>query len=1299
MLKKNDKNFFHSWGKIILDFRIIVILVFMLLFIAGLSFSPFDWEISWLPSNPIAVDALPDISDNQQIVFTAWPGHSPREIEDQITYPLTVSLMGLPGVKTVRSNSMFGFSSIYIIFEDGIDFYWSRSRILEKIASINASLLPKDAKPKLGPDATSMGQVFWYTLEGRTPEGKAAGGWDLEELRTIQDWTVRYSLLGSAGVSEVASVGGFVKEYQINLDPEAMRYFDVSLKQVYEAVMKANSEVGARTIELNKVEYVLRGIGYVEELEDYENSVVTVKDNVPIYLKDIAHICLGPALRRGILDKNGTEAVGAAVVVRNGANPLQAIKNVKKKIAKIAPALPEKKLADGTVSKVTIVPFYDRTKLINETLGTLRSVLLQEIAITIIVILIMIRDLRSATIISTILPCSVLLCFVLMKISGIEANIVALAGIAIAIGTVVDMGIVICENAVEKSRDHQVRKNPLAIVRESVSEVGAPLITSVASTVISFIPVFFLENAEGRLFRPLAWTKTFMLICAAITALALLPVILSILLPDNSKKVISKSLFRLVISNTALITAGILVWTLYGWMPGILIITATIVKTVRRTAASEKLNKWLSGIWFTGAVLYVMSLLSEWWLPAGPDAGIIRNYLTVLIPVMLLLGIFTLFEKNYTAILKWCISNKIKFCTLPVLAVIIGISSWLGIPKLTSFLPTNWRETSAIKFMDKVFPGMQSEFMPALDEGTFMIMPSAMPHVSVEEITNILKNQDMALNAIPEVTSAVGKAGRIDSALDPAPLSMIETVVNCKDKFLTDKDGTVLKFKYEPEKTDYFQDKEGKKINAPDGEPYKVKGYYPRDKSGKLIPDSDGFPFLQWRPPLETELNPGRQQWKGIIKRDDIWKEISEASKFPGVTASPRLQPIETRLVMLQTGMKGQFGLKISGPDLNSLAKAAAELEKNLKQAPSIIPETVFAEKVTGKPYLEISVDRKAAARYGIKLASLHEMIDNAIGGKQIDTIINDRERFPVRLRYQRELRDNPEALERLPVTAPDGTEIPLGQLADVSYRRGPQNIRGENGFLSSYVFFDCRENYSEVSAIESAASFLAGQKAEGKLALPPKVNYEFAGNFLNQRRAAKRMSILIPAAMLLIFIIIYMQFKNTFDSLMIFSSVAVAWAGGFILLWLYGQDWFFNWNVFGISLRETLNIHQVNLSVAVWVGFLALFGIASDDGVIMGTYLRETHNKLSPDSIDKLRKAVIEAGKRRVRPCLMTTATTILALLPVLTASGRGSDLMLPMAIPVVGGMIIEVITMLIIPVIFCWKEEILLKHGKNKA
>lgn len=1230
-----------------LENKLVVALVVLLVVGWGVMVAPFDWDVAGLPRSPVPVDAIPDIGENQQIVFTEWMGRSPQDVEDQVTYPLTVSLMGLPGVKTVRSYSFFGFSSIYVIFQERVDFYWSRSRVLEKLNSLPAGTLPEGVQPALGPDATGLGQVFWYTLEGRDPNGNPAGGWDLDELRTVQDWYVRYALLGAEGVSEVASVGGFVREYQIDVDPDAMRAYGVGLEDIVKAVKSSNIDVGARTIEINKVEYVIRSLGFVKHLFDIEQTVVKANDNVPIYVKDIAKVSTGPALRRGALDKGGAEAVGGVVVVRYGYNPLAAIQHVKEKIDELAPGLPEKTLADGTVSKVTIVPFYDRTGLIYETLGTLDAALTEEVLVTIIVVIVMVLHLRSSVLVSALLPLAILMCFIAMKHFGVDANIVALSGIAIAVGTMVDMGIVICENILRRLDEAQEGENPLEVVYQASCEVGSAVVTAVATTIVSFLPVFTMTGAEGKLFRPLAFTKTFALLASIIVALTIIPPAAHILFTRKTVRSRTKRYVLGVILLGLAVAAGILV----GWWLGA-IVAAVGLYHLTRDRLPAKARNAMPLLANALAVVVVGVIFTQHWLPVGPAEGFIRNFAFVVLLVGGLLLVFRLFQHFYPTILGWCLEHKTAFLSLPLLVVILGLMVWQGFAKVLFFVPEPLRQNPVWTSAAEAFPGLGREFMPALDEGSFLYMPTTMPHASIGEVLDVIAKQDMAFQAIPEVDSVVGKLGRVDSPLDPAPISMIETIINYKTEYVTDAGGHRLRFKYD-----------------------RANGVYVRDAQGNLIPDPDGRPYRQWRDHIRSP--------------DDIWDEIVRAGEIPGTTSAPKLQPIEARIVMLQSGMRAPMGVKVKGPDLATIEKAALDIERFLKEVPSVEPAAVIADRVVGKPYLEIDIDRERIARYGISVQRVQDVIEVAIGGKRLATTVEGRQRYGVRIRYLRELRDQIDTMEKILVPAPDGSQIPLIQLAEIRYVRGPQAIKSEDLFLTAYVVFDRRPQYAEVDVVEQCRQYLQSKIDSGEFRVPQGVHYEFAGTYENQIRATQTLTIVVPLALFIIFLILYLQFRRVSTTMLVFSGILVAWAGGFLMIWLYARPWFLDFSILGVNMRDLFQVHPINLSVAIWVGFLALFGIASDDGVVMCTYLEQSFRNRPTETVPQIRKAVVAAGSRRVRPCLMTTATTILALIPVLTSTGRGSDIMVPMAIPSFGGMTIEILTMLVVPVLYCALQE----------
>ncbi|UCE17560.1 MAG: efflux RND transporter permease subunit, partial [Gemmatimonadota bacterium] len=736
-----------------LENKIVVALVILFVVTWGIMVAPFDWNFWGLQRSPVPVDAIPDIGENQQIVFTEWMGRSPQDVEDQITYPLTVSLLGIPGVKTVRSFSFFGFSSIYIIFKDDVDFYWSRSRVLEKLGSLPAGTLPEGVQPTMGPDATALGQVFWYTLEGRDEDGKPTGGWDLNELRSIQDWYVRYALLSAEGVSEVASVGGFVQEYQIDVNPDAMRANRVTLGEIFNAVRMSNVDVGARTIEVNNVEYVIRGLGFIENIGDIEKTVVKVNANIPISIKDVATVSLGPALRRGALDKEGTEVVGGVVVTRYGENPLATIGNVKKKIEEISPGLPRRVLPDGRISQVRIVPFYDRTGLIYETLGTLNTALTDEILVTIIVVIIMVMHLGSSFLISGILPLAVLMCFIGMKLFGVDANIVALSGIAIAIGTIVDMGVVVSENIMKHLKAAFPEENRLEVVRRGASEVGGAVVTAISTTVVSFLPVFTMEAAEGKLFKPLAYTKTFALIASVIVALTIIPSFAHIIFAGrvNGKKL------RSILSGL-LVVAGIIISIFLSWWVGFIVILVGGYPFFKQNLSGKILKVIPYGV--NGlAVIVVGILLARHWVPIGPEKGLLLNLIFVALFIGGLLIFLQVFKRFYERILRWCLVHKVLFLSIPTLLVILGGTIWLGFDRVFGFLPERIRSIPLVTTVSHTFPGLGKEFMPPLDEGSYLLMPTTMPHASIGECLDVLQKQDMAIRAIPEVESVVGKIG------------------------------------------------------------------------------------------------------------------------------------------------------------------------------------------------------------------------------------------------------------------------------------------------------------------------------------------------------------------------------------------------------------------------------------------------------------------------------------------------------------------------------------------------------------
>jgi len=1327
----DQRSFLNGVIRFFLEQKLVVIILVLLIGFAGVAFAPFDWRIDWLPRSPVPVDAIPNLGENQQIVFTDWAGRSPQDVEDQVTYPLTVSLLGVPGVREVRSLSSFGFSMIFLIFEDDTEFYWSRSRILEKLNSLPTGLLPEGVQAVLGPDATALGQIFWYTLEGRDPQGLPVGGWDLHEIRSIQDWYVRYGLLAATGISEVASIGGYVREYQIDVDPDAMRAFGVTLNQVFTAVAGSNLDVGAGVTEINRVEYILRGVGFIKNLEDLEEAVVDVGDDrIPIRVRDVAMVNSGPAERRGVLTQMGAEAVGGVVVVREGFNPLEAINNVKEKIAEISPGLPSKVVIDWTrtstaeveqfarnngfeaftnddshtfyheewlnwlkansndvwpewvtISQLRIIPFYDRTGLIHETLGTLNDALLQQILITIIVVIVMVLHLRGSVVISSMLPLAVLMCFIFMKLFGVDSNVVSLAGIAIAIGTIVDMGIIVTENVLKHLKEAPEDEPRIEVVYRATSEVSSAILTAISTTVISFLAVFTMTGAEGKMFTPLAFTKTFALVGAIIAALTVVPAAVHVLVAGRvnwprSRRIV---LFGLgIVALFVTILAIGLKWTIV-WISGLILLMILMVHLYRdylpikprmileridgAVVSITRISPWIAS---AVAVIAVGWILTTVWEPLGPERGFIRNAIFVTVLVGGLLGVFFLFQYAYAPILRFCLNHKVIFLVFPIALVFLGASVWIGFDRMFGFIPATAkrvgmdpqtiRTSKPWVWVSHELPGLGREFMPPLDEGSFLWMPTTMPHASLGEALEVLQYQDMAIASVPEVENVTGKIGRAESALDPAPVSMIETIIDYKSEYITNEAGRRINFRYD-----------------------KKHGEFVYDDNGQLIPDPSGRPFRQWRDHIR---NP-----------QDIWDEIVKAAHIPGTTSAPKLQPIETRLVMLQTGMRATMGIKLRAPDLSTLDRMAVEIERLVRQVPSVNASTVNADRVVGKPYFEIEIDRTAIARFGLNITDVQDVIMVAIGGRTITTTVEGRERYPVRIRYPRELRNDPDTIRRVLVSAMDGTQIPLGEVADIRYTRGPQMIRSEDTFLTAYITFGPRPGLAEVDVVEQVQDFLNTSIESGELVIPSGVSWRFAGNYEHQLRAARTLKIILPVSLMIIFLILYFQFKSVATTLIVFSGIAVAWAGGFVMIYFYGQDWFGNFEIFGVNMRQLFQFHAINLSVAVWVGFLALFGIATDDGVVIATYLKQSFDKRRTETVAQLRAATIAAGLRRVRPCLMTSATTILALLPVLTSTGRGADIMIPMAIPSIGGMSLVLLTMFTVPVLFCLVEEIKLK------
>ncbi len=1027
--------------------RVIVLMSFALIIAWGV------WSVYRTP-----VDAIPDLSDNQVIVFTDYPGRSPQVVEDQVTYPLAVNLQGLPMVKAVRASSAFGFSMIYVIFDDKADIYWARTRVLERL-NYAASLLPPGVVPTLGPDGTGVGHVFWYTIEGK--------GYDLEQLRTLQDWFVRYQLNTVPGVAEVASIGGYVREYQIDLNPDKLLAYNIKIGTIMEAVKRSNNDVGGRLLEQADAEYLIRGQGYVKSQADLENIVVgSDMRGTPIYLKNLGTVQMGGAIRRGLLDKNGEgEVVGGIVVMRYGENAKDVIDRVKEKITAL-----EKGLPPGVSIKVS----YDRSDLIERAIHTLKKALTEESVVVSLVILVFLLHFQSALVIVLTLPISVLIAFITMKLMGVTSNIMSLGGIAIAIGVLVDAGVIMVENCYRHLSElppEERRKKHLEVIITSAKQVGRAIFFSLAIIVLSFVPVFMLEGQEGKLFHPLAFTKTFSMMGSAMIAITLVPVLMY--------------------------------YFMRGKMP------------------PESAN-----------------------------------------PVS------SFFIRLYSPVIRWVLKWKKTTIALNLLALGIAIP---------------------------LFMHLGSEFMPPLDEGSLLYMPVTLPNISITEAKRLIQVQDTIIKSVPEVESVLGKVGRAETSTDPAPVSMFETIIILKPK----------------------------------------------------------------------------DQWRPGIKKADIVSELDAKLQIPGVR-NGWTQPIINRINMLSTGVRTDLGVKIFGSDLNVLKDLAVQAEGILKTVPGAAD--VVAERVTGGNYIDLDVDREAAARYGISVGDIQDVIETALGGEALSTTVEGRDRFPIRIRYERDYRDNIPAIRRILVGGADGAQVPLSLVTKLKVSTGAPEINSEGGLLRSIVFLNVRGR--DMGGFVTDAK----QVLEKQLKLPPGYYVAWSGQWENQIRAKERLKLLVPAGMVIIFILLYFTFHSALEACMVMLSVPFALVGGVYLVAALGY----------------------NLSVAVWVGFIALYGIAVETGVVMVIYLHEALDKKlinGPCTEQDIYDATYEGAVLRLRPKLMTVSVALLGLIPIMWSTGTGADVMKPIAAPMIGGMISSAVHVLIMtPVIFVLMKKRELKKGTLK-
>jgi Cu(I)/Ag(I) efflux system membrane protein CusA/SilA len=1030
--------------------RFLVFTGVLLLTLAGI------WSLQHVP-----VDALPDISDVQVIVHTNWNGRPPDVIEDQVTYPIVTSMLAAPHVKAVRAQTMFGDSYVYIVFDDSTDLYWARSRVVEYLQQIGGRL-PQDVHPVIGPDATGAGWVYEYAIVDKSHRHSLA------DLRSLQDWHLRYALETVPGVSEVASIGGFVRQYQVQLDPNKLLAYGIPLSTVIDRVKASTNEVGGRVLDLNGAEYMVRGLGYLRSLDDLAAVAVGSKNGTPVLLRDLGTVSFGPDIREGVAEWNGDgETVGGIIVMRQGQNALNVIHGVKQKLKEIAPSLPP---------GVEIVSGYDRSGLIQSSIQTLQRDLIEEAIIVSLVIIIFLFHFRSAIIAIVALPIAILISFLPMYWLGVTSNIMSLGGLALAIGVLVDASIVMVENGYRRLSERQeqdaapmTEQERQGILIGAAKQVGPALFFSLLIIVVSFLPVFLLEAQEGRMFRPLAWTKTLAVGSSSILAITLVPVLM--------------------------------------------------VMLIRGRLRPERANP-----------------------------------------------ISRITQAVYLPVLRFCLHHR-----------------WLTIVVNLIFLAVT------IPFAFRI----GSQFMPPLFEGSVLYMPTALPGISIEQAKILLQEQDRILRSFPEVLSVFGTVGRSDSATDNAPLDMYDTTVMLKP----------------------------------------------------------------------------REQWPAGMTYDRLIQEMDSKLQFPGLSNTWTM-PVENRLDMELTGIKTPLGLKVQGASVDGIEQAAAQIQSILTAMPEV--RSIFAEKVSQGFYINVEVNREEAARYGLTVADVQTAISSGIGGENIAENIEGRERYPINVRYLRDFRDSPEVMRGVLIGTPTGAQIPLGQVARISFSHGPAMIRDEDGTLTGYVYLDLKNaNYGGFVA-------RADRELQAKLKLPDGYTYQWSGEYQFEQRAKQRLKLILPIVFFVIFLLLYMVFHSVAEALVLIFPTIYAMSGGLLLQWL---------------------LHY-NFSVAVAVGYIALFGIAVETGVVMVVYLHEAlHHRLSSGQLKSeadLEAAVIEGAVQRLRPKLMTVAAVLASLIPILWESGIGSDVMKPIAAPIVGGMITSTIHVLIlVPVFFIIMKERALKRG----
>ena len=1115
------------------------------------------------------LDAIPDLSDVQVIVYTEYPGQAPQVVEDQITYPLTTAMLSVPFAKVVRGYSFFGYSFVYLIFEDGTDIYWARSRVMEYLNFVSGRL-PAGVTPSLGPDATGVGWVYEYVLKD------TSGKIDLQRLRSIQDWFLRYELTAVPGVSEVASIGGFVKQYQVEVDPNKLLSYDIPIRKIKNALKKSNSDVGGKVIEMGETEFMVRGLGYIKSIKDIENVVISFdKKGTPVLLKDIAEVHIGPELRRGLLEWNGKgEIVGGVVIMRYGENARDVIKRVKQKLTELKKGLPQ---------GVEIVAGYDRSALIERAVETLKGKLTEEMIVVTLICIIFLLHFRSAFVAIFTLPVGILISFLIMYILGINANIMSLGGIAIAIGVMVDASIVLVENAHKHLERDKGEKSHSQIIIEASKEVGPALFFSLLIITVSFLPVFSLGEQSGRLFRPLAYTKTTAMAASSLLAITIIPILMTFFVREDSID------------------------------PGL--------------SRKKKTAIWIAALAGPPAAVICAGL-------AGvnlPDSSLVLAF------GMSVFFYFCLGSQKIISEKKNPISRVLIRLYLPVIRIVL---KWRKITVAAALLAIviTWYPLSHVG----------SEFMPPLNEGDLLYMPTTLPGISITKAKELLQQTDKIIMRFPEVKSVLGKIGRAETSTDPAPLSMIETVIRLRPRveYLT------------LQKHRFFSSWPGW-LKKP------LTWIWPEKTRGQIV--------YEWR---KKKIHRFFSSWPGFLKMPFTWilpeeryititelaDDFDKAVRFPGLTNAWTM-PIKTRIDMLSTGIKTPVGIKIMGPDLETLARIGENIEAVMQNVPGTL--SAFSERVTGGNYLDFKINRKNIARYGLLVQDVQETIKTAIGGMNVTYTVEGLERYPVNLRYQRELRDNVDMIKRVLIPTPSGAQVPLAQLADISIHKGPAGIKSENAKRTAWVYVDLK-GIDVGSYVKTARKIV-----DEKIKLPSGYSIVWSGQYEYMEKARKTLNIIIPATLLAIFILLYIHFGNFIEVTIVMASLPFALLGGIWLIYLL----------------------DYNLSVAVGVGFIALAGLATETGIVMLVYLNEVFNRKKEsqgmNSARDLYDSIIEGAVERVRPLIMTVATTLIGLLPVMYGTGSGSQIMKRIAAPMVGGLISSTLmTLFIIPVIYnLWK------------